>query len=563
LIETVVGWLARKGLAFILIMVILAIGLWIKGEVLEYEELRREHKTLSDGKPDIQKKIREYEKAAAERVEQLSKAPEGALDARIKAIDLEVQQKSLKQADDGISVLVSTPLGQAYIEHLRRDIEIKLLRQERDHLVRTRSSLQVLRNGKEELEKLRQARVRANTAYRQNLSDQDRLKQAHPVAIRIFGTDSYGGLKALQGAQTHLAEDDQRTYAAHEAQRKLIEAAKNAKSKFEFQSTQVAEALRPLDEAIQDRKGRMFSSMYSRVVDKLQDAAKPALLVLLSIILVPVGIKLVFYFVLAPFVQRRPPTCLMPSVSGSIDPVPGPEASVGRPRYSAVSQSITIDAGQEVLIHPEFLQSSSVGGQKDTKWLLDWRFPLSSLAAGLTALTRIRADRPDSVVVSATKDPFSEIGVLSLPEGAAIVFQPHSLVGVVCKLERPLRITSHWRVLSLHAWMTLQLRYLVFHGPVILIVKGCRGVRVERAEAGRQINQAATLGFSANLKYATARCETFASYFMGKQELFNDRFAGDAGFYVYEEMPGLGRKSGIRGRGLEGFTDSLLKVFGL
>lgn len=113
------------------------------------------------------------------------------------------------------------------------------------------------------------------------------------------------------------------------------------------------------------------------------------------------------------------------------------------------------------------------------------------------------------------------------------------------------------------AWLTLQLRYLVFHGPAQLLIKGCRGIRVERAGSGRRINQAATIGFSANVEYSTSRCETFASYLMGNQELLNDGFSGEVGFYVYEELPNYGRRSGIAGRGLEGLTDSVLKVFGV
>ena len=112
--------------------------------------------------------------------------------------------------------------------------------------------------------------------------------------------------------------------------------------------------------------------------------------------------------------------------------------------------------------------------------------------------------------------------------------------------------------------------------------QGCRGVRIERADGGRAINQAATIGFSANLPYATRRCETFAAYLFGQQELLNDQFGSapseghgsdptgstdarpqTAGFYVYEEMPHAGKKTGITGRGLEGLTDSVLKVFGV
>jgi hypothetical protein len=115
----------------------------------------------------------------------------------------------------------------------------------------------------------------------------------------------------------------------------------------------------------------------------------------------------------------------------------------------------------------------------------------------------------------------------------------------------------------IHPWLTLQLHYLIFHGPVDLIVKGCRAIRVERVGAGRSINQAATLGFRANVIFATQRSKTFGAYLMGNDELFNDYFTGDSGFYVNEEMSHGGRKSGVGGRGIEGIADSVLKIFGI
>ena len=130
---------------------------------------------------------------------------------------------------------------------------------------------------------------------------------------------------------------------------------------------------------------------------------------------------------------------------------------------------------------------------------------------------------------------------------------------------RPTHITRHWRLGSLHAWLTLQLRYLVFHGRCTLLLRGCRGVRSEAPlpNQPRLINQAATLGFSANLEYRTVRCETFVPYLRGHEDLFNDLFAGSPGWFVYEEMPARDRRSGVTGRGLEGLTDAVLKAFGI
>ena len=144
-----------------------------------------------------------------------------------------------------------------------------------------------------------------------------------------------------------------------------------------------------------------------------------------------------------------------------------------------------------------------------------------------------------------------------------MVLRPRALRGIVQPAGRPIRITRHWRLGHLSAWLTLQFRYLVFHGPCTLIVQGTRGVRLEPAGPGRGINQAATIGFSAGLLYSVRRSEAFGAYLIGKQELFNDSFDGGPGVYLYEEMPREGQKSGIWGRGISGLGDAALKVFGL
>ncbi len=165
--------------------------------------------------------------------------------------------------------------------------------------------------------------------------------------------------------------------------------------------------------------------------------------------------------------------------------------------------------------------------------------------------------------VSPLEDPLAEVALIEIPQGTNLILQPQHVIGVVQLRNQPLQIKSHWRLGSLTAWLTLQLRYMVFSGPVKIIVKGCRGVRVESVGTGQSINQAATMGFTGNLSYSVTRCDPFIAYVRGKQELFNDRFTGDSGFYISEEMPNLGKKSGITGKGLEGFADSVLTVFGV
>jgi uncharacterized protein (AIM24 family) len=283
----------------------------------------------------------------------------------------------------------------------------------------------------------------------------------------------------------------------------------------------------------------------------------PAFLILIGLVLTPLIVKTLFYFVIAPHASRLPPIRII--ASDQMPEVPAPDVS-------NVSLTIDLQDGEELLVQSDFLQSSSEPVEKRTQWFLNAQLPFASLASGMFALTRIRPDAnlTTRIVVSPQEDALGEVGLVELPPGAAMVIQPRSLAGIVKPVGSDVLISRHWRLRSLHAWLTLQLRYLVFHGPCRLILKGCRGVRSESPDPTqpRLIRQAATLGFSANLHYKTTRSETFFPYLRGKEDLFNDCFAGGPGRFVYEEMPGSRRKSAL-GRGLEGVADAFLKVFGI
>ncbi len=286
----------------------------------------------------------------------------------------------------------------------------------------------------------------------------------------------------------------------------------------------------------------------------LRNILRNAALLLALILAMPLLIRTLFYFVLAPIAEQRPPIRLS---SGGSAPT---AISVGG--RSQTSVSFRLRDGEELLVRQGFLQSSSENGSKDTQWLLDWRHPLSSIASGMTFLTRIRGEGARTAI-SAVHDPFAEITVMELPKGASCVIHPRALAAVAQRLDQPVRITRHWRLTSLHAWLTLQLRYLVFHGPARLVIKGSRGVRVERAEHGRIFGQDQLVGFSTDLAYSVRRIETFWPYFLGREQLLKDRVEGGAGVLMVEEAPLAGRQVGRIKKGLEGALDAGLKAFGL
>lgn len=275
---------------------------------------------------------------------------------------------------------------------------------------------------------------------------------------------------------------------------------------------------------------------------------------LIALTLMSYAIRLLFYFVLAPLAERRGSIRLrVPRGAG----VPLNPTSASR-----VSVAVRLAIGEELLVRQDYLQSSSLGGAKSTRWLLDVRHPLSSFATGLWFLTRLSGEN-QVTTVSAVRDPLAEVAMLTLPEHASCVLQPRALAAVVVPVDRPLQITSHWRLLSLNAWLTLQLRYLVFHGPARLILKGSRGVRVEKAEQGRVFGQDSLIGFSADLAYSVKRTETFWPYFLGRETLLKDKVEAGKGFLILDEAPLAGRAAGSVRSGLEGGLDAALKAVGL
>ena len=323
----------------------------------------------------------------------------------------------------------------------------------------------------------------------------------------------------------------------------------------------VAEIRRRLDAQevlISDQIELLSSGVPYRIFRMVKQVFPAAIGVLIGVLLVPLAIRWVFYYVLAPRATQLPPITILPSE----DP-PEPQQH----ERSGVSVRLAINQGEELILQPSFIQALDHSSGAKTQWLLNGRLPFASIASGMFLLTRIghQEHGQNEVVVSSPRNDLEEVGVIELPEGSAMVVQPRSLAGVVKTKEVPLTISSHWRLKSLHAWLTLQLRYLVFHGPCKLIIKGCRGMRLESPaiEGARTIRQSATIGWSANLGYKTVRCETFIPYFRGKEELFSDMFLGEHGKFAYEEMPYWGRQKGALSRGLEGLVDAVLKAFGI
>ncbi|MDP3699521.1 MAG: hypothetical protein Q8R72_01285 [Hylemonella sp.] len=565
-IATILGWLARKSILYLtIVLAILAAAFvlpWIRSEWT--------------------KPAAYLERAAQlERVKDELEAVRGAARERLATVAVSAQSKGLSELDEAIPAAAA---AKAALEKRRRtalekakslaDADTRALLSDGRLEVEIQSregELSALRNARDWLAQTTRVTTEISSLRQQAATDQAAcvtatntlaaFQQRWEVVVTFQYYDRER-LRALQATKRQLCGRAiiyrQRLAAAEGVNRRLVAARQSYPQVQGWADQQIEPRTSDLDQQIARERTqaegswRARASLWAEQI-RLGAVLKQAALALVLIVAVPYLIRLICYWVIAPTVVRSPAIRFQTTgVSQTIPPVDASSTSVG----------VRLDPGEELLVRQGYLQTTSASGAKATQWLLDWRHPITSLAAGLTFLTRVHG-AGELTTVSAVRDPFAELTVLSLPDGAGLVLQPRGLAAIAKPIGRRLRISSHWRVLSLTAWLTLQLRFLVFHGPARLVIQGGRGVRVERAQQGRVLAQNQLVGFSTDLAYSVTRTETFWPYFFGREPLLKDRVAIGNGLLIVEEAPRTARGDGARRHGLEGLLDACMKAFGV
>ncbi|KQT31398.1 hypothetical protein ASG29_15785 [Sphingomonas sp. Leaf412] len=550
-IGRVMGWLGRKGLLYLALVGAILFYWSTRPSFESYGRLRDTAAGLQAGRADVAAAGTGAIDAANARVAAAGAMGAAALDARIAAATAE--RAPLQAACGGdLGALVLRGAG-GVVENRRRCFQATMLTREIDTLRAIRGSVDARRPGETvdaAIARHRRVMARAaaiDRAARAKLAILDGdyvpdfLQRTDMAALRVliasagrYHTTARRNVEALTATQRGVAGATQAAGAAMTRARDAYAALTDERAR-----------------ALTDN--RIEQARTWAEANEVPRAMRAAGIALLLILAMPLLIRLFCYYVLAPVAMRR--AAIRLAVPG------GAGVAIPPADRSATSVGVRLDEGWEVLVRQDYLQTTSHAGAKGTQWLLDWRHPFASVVTGLTFLTRIRG-AGEVTTVSATRDPFAEVTVVDLPDGAACVLHPRALAAVAQPIGRALRVTSHWRLGSLNAWLTLQLRYLVFHGPARLVVKGGRGVRVERAERGRVFGQDQLVGFSADLAYSVTRTETFWPYLLGRESLLKDRVEAGGGVLIVEEAPFAGRRAGPA-RGIEGMIDAGLKMFGM
>ena len=539
---------------------------FLSTEYAKYETLEREQSSLHKVKDELESIRDKLTKDLPSSIPQPG-TPANILAERIKALESEINNKQVarqKRWDDH-PIERFLPTSDAFLQIATLDTEIAFMQQGLAYV----RNLHTVTAGPVEAERqikwFQTGSSKLALQIYQNKTAQWELSKREPLMWQVPYSKAYRQMKRWEEEERLLQISKDQHDAEVVRQQGILVAFQKLPHPGPLVLDHVSanRTIQPVSERLHENDQQLEGSNLHKFIRPVKEVLPTALWILVFALLSPLLVKAVAYYLIAPVAVRRPPIQLLPNSSGKISTlIPSVGSESGQTPPSRVSLPIVFDGHYELLILPSYLQGMPLNAQSDTRWLLDWSMPLTSLAAGMYRLTRIHPNNEESVTVSSSNDPLAEFSLLDVPKSSALVLQPSCLVGIILTRSEPLKITRHWRFNSLGAWLTLQFRYIVFHGPANLIVKGCRGVRVEPAISGRTVNQAATLGFSANLDYSVARNETFWSYFFGERGLFNDSWQGN-GYCVHAETPHPDDRSGLFGRGIQGIVDTLLKAFGI
>lgn len=563
--------LRRNMLLFVCIVLVLIAAKWIRSEWTQVQQIVDDVPALRTAQQDVSGHRAASVQDITRRVGRMSGATVQQLDGEIAALDKEIGVLQRARGDVSLPAVVLSgdeSIGQQLARHAMNGASIELRRQAKAHLIALRAYAVVLLNrqaAQRNLEQLRLSHLQLYAAFQHTQQRLAEVQARAGVLARIPFTTSYRQAEKLKADLRSLRFANNRAHQDFVRQQALLRqmSLPAGLTAFRLDEQRLERVAAPLRERLARADSLAAKSHVWQAYQTIRPVLPVALALLIAWWLVPAAIRTFFYFGLAPLAARRPPIVLAASqgdASGSRSNLYGTGAGSV---ISAVSQRVSLAPDDELLIRPDYCQSQPAGVDVTTKLLFDWRRWFTSIAAHLWMLKRFRTTQAATIVVSSTADALDEVAMIELAAGEAMVLQPRALVGMAYRGGQRPRIRSHWRLGTLHAWLTLQLRYLAFEGPATLIVKGCRGVRLENAATGRTISQDATLGFSTNARYATVRAEPFIPYLRGRQPLFQDAFSGQDAYYLYEEVPRHAQANGRNRNPLEVLFDAGLKAFGI
>ena len=136
LLRVLLKWVGQRLVWFALIVAILMAGAYLKAQFDEFHASQNQLADLKGGQQDLESHVRSIEQTVTARAREFETASLGKLDARIAGVDRAIREKSAaQQGAANLPLLLKLATGSNFVDPFKRDIEIKVLTQERDYQI--------------------------------------------------------------------------------------------------------------------------------------------------------------------------------------------------------------------------------------------------------------------------------------------------------------------------------------------------------------------------------------------------------------------------------------------
>jgi hypothetical protein len=348
-----------------------------------------------------------------------------------------------------------------------------------------------------------------------------------------------------------LKEQTEVLRVAIETEKKARTAYRNAKDAIKDVSLP-PKPLFNVEERLAELQNRT-ASVPSEVMQSVEEEGVPAALKAGALLVaIWFGVRTLLFFVLAPWLERRPPFRLEPSLRPLSLPS---QFSPGR------EIEVRLSDDEELVIRPDHVElepGDTVVGHVSVLSRRSW---FRSLTRGLHSFERITA-KEGSVAVQ-SKSHQSSVVEITLESGSALALNPDNLVGLVrAKNVSALQMGFPFRPFRAFSWATGQFRHFYVCGPARVILKGGGDLKLE-PPAGRLMPWPAVVAFDASTKLRARRPQSFWSYLWGFRSLAQVTTEGAEGFVIRQQMSSSDdlRRPGPE-RAFGGTVDAAMKPFG-
>lgn len=272
-------------------------------------------------------------------------------------------------------------------------------------------------------------------------------------------------------------------------------------------------------------------------------------LIIFTIVALPVLWKAFWYYIVAPFASKAEPIRLSKKQHGELE--------VGK---ADRVQEIELRQGSSICTRGNWVNAyPSLGVIKRTRFLWDWNSPFISYGSGLRGLTEweVVESKPQILKLCSGSNPNLKACELRINSQTGLAVRPGSIVAIGGNL----KITTSWRLSSIHSWISGRFRHVILSGDGVLYLSGHGDLNSELAQ--RRRTDHLVVAHDPAAPFRTVRTEEgFWIFLLGKVELYDLEFCDDK-LVIYQSAA----QDGTEGRivfheRVQGWLDLLLKPLG-